>query len=380
MMLVVASLLGRSFFSALHVDRGYDPSRVTTAALTMSGSGYSPARRIEVLESVVSRLAASPGVEAAAFASEQPFTPGGSTSAMQIAPAGGGTPVLVQASPRQVSPAYFEALGLRIVTGRGLSETDSTASEPVAVVNETLARKYFPGGAIGALSPMGICGGGAQGTATIVGVVEDVRYVGATVTSLPELYFSNRQLPVGLRSSTATLLIRNGGDAATLAGSLRNIVRDADASATLGTVMTIEDRLLATSLARPRLYAMLLAAFAAVALVVTGVGLFGTLSYAMAQRGRELALRSALGASRVALLRTVLSQGMGAVVVGLAIGLAGARGVAGLASTVLFGVTPNDTLTYLSVPLMMIVVALIACAGPARRAWRIDPIGALRRR
>jgi len=377
-LLVVASLLGRSFLRALAVDRGYDAAKVVTAPLTMTGQAFTPDRRLSIVESVVTRLAALPGIAHASFASEQPFTPGGSTSAMQLKPSAGGAPLMVQASPRLVSPEYFSTLGLSIVAGRALQDTDTRTSEPVAVVNETFARKYFPEGVLGVRVPMGIWGGAFNGEATVVGVAEDVRYVTSTVTSLPELYFSFRQVPVGLRSSTATLLIRGDGDASTVATALRGFVREADASASLGSVMTIEDRLLTTSLARPRLYALLLAAFACVALAVTGVGLFGTISFAMAQRARELALRAALGASRRHLVGLVLAQGVIAVVVGVSVGLVAARWTAGFTSSVLFGVAPNDLATYVSVPILVAVVALAACLGPARRAWRIDPIGVLR--
>jgi putative ABC transport system permease protein len=379
-LLVAASLLGRSFLAALNADRGYDASKVSTAGITMAGPGYTPQRRMAIIESVLERLSASPAIDAAAFASEQPFTPGGSTSAMTLTPAGGGTPVMAQASPRQVSPEYFAALGLRMIAGRALRDDDTRASEPVSVVNETFARKYFPGGAIGVRIPMGIWGQNITGEATIVGIAGDVKYANATqaLSSLPEIYFSYKQLPIGLRSSTATFIVRGGGDAATLTRSLRGIVREADAGASLATVMTIEDRLLASSLARPRLYAVLLAAFACVALAVTGVGLFGTISYAMAQRVRELALRSALGASRRDLVRLVLAQGLAAVVIGIVAGLAVARWAAGFTSSVLFGVTADDPATYVIAPLVIALMALAACVAPARRAWRIDAVRAMR--
>jgi putative ABC transport system permease protein len=200
-MLVGASLLGRSFIELLHADRGFDPSLVLSAAIPMPGPAYTPARRIAVLQDIIDRLEAMPGIQHVAFTSEAPLTPGGSTSSLTLPSRdpGGGT-AAVQASPRQVSPGYFSALGLRIVAGRSLEISDTETSQPVVVVNETFARRYLGATPLGAKIPMGVWGGGQQGEGTVVGVVEDVRYVGATVTSLPEMYFSYRQLKVGLRS------------------------------------------------------------------------------------------------------------------------------------------------------------------------------------
>ena len=188
-LLVGASLLGRSFWQLLRADRGYDPAQVLSAALPMSGPGYTPERRIAVLEALLDRLAAVPTVRGVAFTSESPLTPGGSTSSLTFPARDGGAPVAVQASPRQVSPGYFATLGLRVVAGRGFEDSDVQTSEPVAVVNETFARRYLGGSPLGVKIPMGVWGRAQSGEATIVGVVEDVRYVGAPLTSQPEMYF-----------------------------------------------------------------------------------------------------------------------------------------------------------------------------------------------
>ena len=376
-LLVGASLLGRSFVALLNADRGYDAAEVLTAAVPM-GPAFSPQRRTEILATVIERVAATPGVRAAAFTSEAPLTPGGSTSSFTLPSrdAAAGT-ITVQASPRLVSPAYFDALGLRLIAGRTLEDSDTAASQPVAVVNETFAKRYLQNDALGAMIPMGVWG--VQSShATIVGVVEDVRYIGAATTSLPEMYFSYRQLPFGMGSPTGTLLVRTGGDPSLVASTVRTAVRDADPVLIATPVMTLEDRLLATSLARPRLYAVLLVSFAVIAVLVTGVGLFGVLSYTVAQRTRELGVRAALGARRLDLVLLVLRQGLGVTLGGIAAGLVASVWLTRSLSTLLYGVTLWDGVTYTLVPCVLVLVATVACLAPARRAAKLDPLRALR--
>jgi ABC-type antimicrobial peptide transport system permease subunit len=199
--------------------------------------------------------------------------------------------------------------------------------------------------------------------------------VRASVPSLPEMYFSYRQLKVGMRSTTATLLIRGDGE---MAPAVRSAVREVDAGLVPGAVMTIQDRLLLTSLARPRLYAFLLGGFAAAALMVTAVGLFGVLSYTVTQRTRELGVRAALGARQRDLVALVLRQGMGVCFAGAVSGLLVSRWATRFISTLLYGVSERDWLTYAAVPAVLLAVASLACLAPARRAARLDPLRALR--
>jgi putative ABC transport system permease protein len=377
-LLIGAALLGRSFVALLHADRGFDPSRVLGAAIPMPPPAYTSERRTAVLEAIVDRLATTGGVRHVAFTSEYPATPGGSTSSMTLpSHDGSGGTIAVQASPRLVSPDYFATLGLRVVRGRPLQDSDTQTSQRVVVVNETFARQYL-GESLDVKIPMGVWGGNSQGFATIVGVVEDVRYVRANVSTLPEMYFTYRQIDVGMRSSIATLLVRGDGDPSSLAAAVRTAVREADATLVPTSMMTIEDRLLMTSLARPRLYAMLLGSFAIVALVVTAVGLFGVLSYTVAQRTRELGVRSALGARKRDLVALVLRQGMRVTVAGIAAGLIAAAWLTRFIATLLYGATPGDWMTYAFVVIVVLVVAALACVVPARRAARLDPLRALR--
>ena len=378
-LLVGALLLGRSFFALLTTDRGYDPTHTLTARVSLPAPAYTATRRTELLGQIVDRMSAVPGVRAAAFSTELPLTPGGSTSAftMPSREAASGT-LTIQASPRIVSPHYFDTLDLRILEGRSLADTDTATSEPVVVVNETFRKRFLGREALGARLPMALWGQNQQGDATIVGVSEDVRYVGASTTSLAELYFSFRQLSVGVRPTLAWLMVRSDGDRAGLADLMRSTVRDADANLIADSIMTLEERLLASSLARPRLYAVLVASFAILALVVTGVGLFGVLSYSVSQRTRELGVRAALGASRLSLVGLIVRQGIGVAAAGVVIGLVAAVWASRFIDTLLFGVTTGDVATYAVVPAVILLVTLLACLSPARRAARLDPIKALR--
>ena len=377
-LLVGASLLGRSFMELLDADRGFDPSRVVSAHLAMPAPAFTPERRIAVLEEILGRLDAVSGTRGAAFMTESPIAPGGASASFDM-PSPDGGEVIVQAALRVVSPGYFAALGLPIVNGRGLEESDTATSLLVAVANETFARRY-PGEALGARIPS-FSRGAAQAEAVIVGIAADVRYVGSPTETLPELYFSHRQMPAALAPSTAnvTLLAPVDGNPGPLAALVRSAVRGADPNLVSDAVMTLDDRLVATNLALPRLYAFLLGGFATLAMLVAGVGLFGVVSYVVAQRTRELGIRAALGARPHELLRLVLRQGLGTTIVGLALGLVTASMLMRFVTTLLYGVDAADVPTYIGVSVLLLAVAAVACIVPARRAARLDPLQALRR-
>jgi predicted permease len=379
LLLVGALLLGRSFFALLSADRGYDARPVLSARVILPSPAYTPTRRAEVLGDILTNLSRIPGVHASAFSTELPVTPGGSTSGFTLPPRDASSgPIHVQASPRIVSPGYVATLGLQLLEGRSLADTDIATSEPVVVVNETFRRRYLTGPAVGTKLPMALWGQNQSGDATVVGVVEDVRYIGATATSLAELYFSYRQLRGGIRPTTAWLLIRANGNPHELAAPLRRAVTDIDASFVPDSIMTLEDRLLASSLARPRLYAVLLMSFAVIALLVTGVGLFSVLSFTVAQRTRELGVRAALGANRGHLVGLVLHQGVGVAAAGAVVGLVASVWATRFLSTFLYGITTTDIATYVAVPVVLLAVIAAACIAPARRASKLDPLKALR--
>jgi predicted permease len=377
-LLVGASLLGRSFVASLTADRGYDSSGLMMARVALPDWLYSPERRYAVIEEILGVLAETPALARVAITSELPLTPGGSTAAFTLrSPVGDGDDVSVQASPRVVSGRYFSTLGMRIVEGRGLSDSDTQASPPVVVVNRGFARRYLGDSPLEARLPMG-AGYETDGReATVVGVVEDVRYVTSVQPAAPEIYFSYRQLNGRTRVPVVTFLLRSEEDTASLASAMRRAVRQVDARLVPEAMMRMDDRLL-LGLARPRFYAILLSGFAVLALVIAAVGLFGALSYVVAQRSREFALRVALGARPLDILRLALQPGIAATSIGIAAGLAVSVASTRSIAALLFEVSPHDALTYAAVALALLVVATGACAAPALRAARLHPSRTLR--
>jgi putative ABC transport system permease protein len=377
-LLVGGSLLGRSFFALLHADRGFDPSNLLTARLSLPASMYTPERRYAILEQILDRLAGMPGVTSAGFTSELPLSPGGSTGAFTIRSrdAEGGV-VSVQASPRIVSPRAFTALGMRVLAGRGLQDSDTQGSLPVVVVNEAFARRYLGDSPLDARLPMAAAYQDTDAEASVVGIVDDFRYPISGNSSQPEMYFSYRQLHGRLPVAVITLLVRTPGDPTRLSMALHTAVREADARLVPEAVMTMEDRV-RTSLARPRLYAVLLGSFAGAALLMAAVGLFGVLSYTVAQRSRELAVRTALGARPVHIVRLVLGQGLAVTVAGLAVGLLASVVLTRAIAALLYAIAPHDSFTFVAVPVVVVAVAAAACMAPACRAARIDPLCVLK--
>ena len=374
-LLVGASLLGRSFVRMLNVDRGYDPAGVLAARLSLPAAQYPPERRHLLLVNILERLRGTPGLVNAAFTSEMPLNAGGSTVGFTMRGPDG--PLAVQASPRVVSPELIPALALRIVSGRGFTASDTDTSPPVAIVNQAFARRYLGGSALGAEVPMGVGYMDTPPPATIVGVLDDVRYLSAADSTQPEIYYSFLQLRRRVTVPVVTLVLRTAGDPANLAPALRTAVAEFDSGLVPDAVSSLDARIL-TGLARPRLYALLVGGFALLALLVASVGLFGVLSYSIAQRRRELAVRSALGATRGDIMRLVFRQGSlvaaAGVIAGLAIAAALTRSIAAL----LYGVTTYDLTTFAGVPVLLFAVSALACALPARRAARQDPLRALR--
>jgi predicted permease len=381
-LLVGASLFGQSFLSMLNADRGYDLTDTLSARLSMPATIYrNPEERFALVERVLERIAGIPGVTAAAFTSESPLTSGGSTSAFDLkSPNTDGGIVRVQASPRIVSTRFFSTLRMNVVAGRAFSERDTESSEPVVLVNQSFARRYLGGSALGARLPTGAYR--VQGREsiewTVIGIVDDVRYVTTRDSSQPELYYSYRQMAGQLPVGTVTLLARtrSSGDPR-VAAALRSAVREADERLVADVVMPLEQRLL-TTLARPRLYAMLLGSFATFALAVAAVGLFGLLSYSVALRSREIAIRTALGARRADILRLVLRQGLGVTLGGVAAGTLASAWLSEAVSAQLYGVTTHDAPTFVLVPVLLVAVGMLACLLPARRAATLDPQRILR--
>jgi putative ABC transport system permease protein len=372
-LLAGASLLGRTFVAMLSADRGFQVAHVLTAEIPFPSSATA-ARRTEVLETLVERLGSLPGALHVGYTNILPLTGSESMHAFEM-PAkrrGDPTTVHVRTAFRVVSPDYLPALGLRLVAGRGFTRENTATSRRVAVVNETFARTYLGDHPLDAVLPSDHNG---WPETAVIGVVNDVKV--DALSGGPEMFVPASQY-ADIPGGDPVITISTVGNPSDLAPVLRALVRDLDETLALGRVMSMEDRLL-DQLVRPRLYSTVLAAFAGITMLVAAVGLFGVLSYSVTQRGRELAVRAALGASPSRILRLVAFEGLGMTVVGLAVGLLAAYSLARSIQTLLFGITPQDPMTYAGVAAVLIVVSMLACAVPALRAAKLDPLKALRR-
>jgi putative ABC transport system permease protein len=274
-----------------------------------------------------------------------------------------------------VSPDVFATLGTRVIAGRAFTDADTATSAPVVIVNRAFAAQYLDDSPVGEEIPAGFDEGARAWT--VAGVVENIAHRGVTDVPQPEIYVSYRQLSTGLAFHWPMLLVRSAGDPRDLVAPLRATVRGADPAIALESVMTMEDRV-RESLARPRLYALLLGGFAAFAVAIAGVGLFGVLSYTVAQRTLEIGIRLALGARRDHVARMVVGQGLVLAAAGLAVGLAATLAIVRFLSTFLYGVTARDPASLVGGAALILVVSLAACLAPMRRATRVDPLHALR--
>lgn len=377
-LLVGAALLSRSFVALMNVDRGYEPSNLMTSRVLLPGTSTQPAARTEFFDTLAARLKAMPGVSHVGMTNSLPLTAGETLIGFsRHADAKPGDMDIVHASLRTVSADYLNTLGMHVVEGRGFTSADTLTSEPVMLVNRTFAAQNFKGPALDQVMPATL--DGARESAVdwrIVGIVDDVRYKGATDPVQPEIYNCLCQSAAG-PSTAQYVTVRTTRDAAALARGLRDLVRGINPAAIVEQTMTMEDRL-ATSLARPRLYAVLLGGFAVFALLISGIGLFGGLSYGVAQRTREIGVRSALGATPLEIVLLVARQGGAIVAAGLTAGFVTAYFAVRLLGKFLFGVTPYDAASFAGVAAVLVIVAVAACVLPARRATRVDVIRALR--
>jgi predicted permease len=271
-----------------------------------------------------------------------------------------------------VTPGYFEAMRLRLVRGRVLAAADREGTLPVAVINQTMAERYWPGEA--AIGRQFMMGTDDKPWLTIVGIVGNVRHNAVIEEPRAEMYVAHAQLPGHIRSTPRgmTLVVRTAGDPLAVASGIREAVRAVDRNLPVSDLRTMAG-VEAQALAQPRFLAVLLALFAAAALGLAAVGIYGTISLLVAERSREMGIRLALGADRASVMRLVLGQGARLAALGLALGLAGAVALSWVLSGVVYGVALLDPLTFLGVPVLLTLVAVLACMAPAWRAASVAP-------
>jgi predicted permease len=391
-LLVSAGLLIRSFVKLSRVDRGYDPANVLAFQLVLP-TDYAVARKADTIEAVLARLRSAPGVESAGFTraglligeaiTVGTFVPHGRTvDEMRTDP--------VRPLVRAVSAGYLTAVGVRLLAGREFNRDDTAASTPAIVISRTVARRYF-----GTATPIGqsVDWYGSKAAATpmqVVGVVEDIRNTSPERDANPEIFVEYRQLLTlqqrwgdsAQRQETLAIgflsfAVRTTGNPGSAAPAIAGLVRGVDANAGIDAMIPLE-KLVASSVARPRFYAVVLGVFAGVAGILAAIGIYGVLAYTVVQRTREIGIRMALGAQRVQVLALVLRHGLILTATGIAVGLAGAAAGARLLQGMLFGITPLDPQTFVAVSLLFGLVAMVASYLPARRATRVEPSLALR--
>jgi predicted permease len=381
-LLVGGVLLVRSFAAYLNADRGYDPVNVLTASIPFTPSS-SVERRTQVLDAIVERLQVRPGIAHVATSTALPLASSGGYQAFTFdSPVRPGTQVDVETIRRVVTPGYFGALGLRIVSGRPLHESDNTAAPPVVVVNRSFVRRYLedvpPERALGLSLGRRPISTGANGLdTTIVGVVDDVKQDAPDAAPQPEMFVARAQLPGINLGFESFLVLRTTDDPAAHVETVRTLVREQDPTLAIDSVMTMDERV-GASLSRPRTYAMLLSGFAVCALLIAAAGLFGVLSHTVAQRARELAIRTALGASRADVVRTSLLQTVLAMAAGLAFGLVAALALSSQIAPVLYGIPAHDAVSFGVAAMLVMAAGIAGCLVPAQRVSRLDPATVLR--
>ncbi len=380
-----AGLLLRSLWNAGDVKPGFDAHGVLTARLWLpqpnkldQGKYFKPEQRDVFYHQLLTALAAEPSVDAAALISTVPLHGDPTRNQLGILPEGRVTSGQIQVvQGRFASQDYFRAMRIPLVAGRAFAITDDLKSPPVAMVNESLARHFWPG-----QDPVGKRfkfppGNGRPGDPwfTIVGVVADVKSSGLDAPTPDEIYTPTTQ---GVGLATGLVLRAREGSGAQLVSVLRAKLHDLDSDLPIFDVATLDD-VVAQAVAARRFLATLLAGFAAVALALAALGIYGVMAYAVSQRRQEIGVRMALGAKERDVLRMVIGQGLRLVALGVVVGVAFLLAVSHLMASLLFGVPPTDVATFGSISAALVAVALLASWLPARRAARIHPMTALRR-
>jgi putative ABC transport system permease protein len=371
-----AGLLCSSLLRVLRVNPGFHPDHLLTLRIFLSPIGYSDGdpRGATVLHEMLSRVRALPGVRSAGIVNSLPITGGPSTEFViegRAAPPLGDEP---GADIRVVDPGYLPAMGIPILAGRVFTERDSASSARVLLINETLARKFWPDPNE---NPLGqhitMKGWGPPLTGEIVGVVADVKANGLDATAGPMLYWPYRQFGQIFNS----MVVRTDGDPLRFVAAVKSQIWSVDKDQPVSSLQTM-DQILSESLARRRLFVVLTGVFACVALLLAAAGMYGVVAYSVTQRTREIGIRVALGAERVDLLQLIILRAAKLALAGELIGFLVALGITRFLASMLFGMHAADPLTLLGVAILLTSVALIACYVPARRAARVDPMVALR--
>jgi putative ABC transport system permease protein len=377
-LLVGAGLLVQTLFQLFNQYSVLQPEKVLTMRTVLPQTKYKePAQRHAFYQQVLDRVEHLPGVVSAGYSTSVPLLWKGGTSG--FLPEGLKSPIpgmAYDANHREVSADYLKTMNIPLREGRYFDTSDNETSMPVVIINETMARQYWPGEkALGRRINIGDPSDGQW--MQIVGIVGDVRQMGLDEPVKAEMYMPYQQVTDWPFFSPRDLAIRASGDTANLVSSVRKIIREVDPDQPVSNVATMSE-VLGVEAAQRRMGMIMLAAFAGLALLLASLGIYGVLAYFVTQHTNEIGVRIALGANRRNILALVLKKGMGLTLLGIAIGMAAAFALTRLMSSLLFGVKAFDPLTFVAVPLLLAMVALLACWIPARRATKVDPMIALR--
>ena len=369
-LLVGAGLLVQSFRRLQDVDPGFDAANTLTMRLFLPESKYGePGRPRAFLSQVLERVAALPGVKAVGTTTHLPMRGGGDTYfKIEGRPFEDPNQQVTALNPG-ISYDYLNAQGIRLLKGRPFTEQETKEPIKTVIINEAFARTYFPGE--DPLRERLVIDMGESLTCEIIGVTRDIKQFSLQSESAPTMYLPS--IEVG----RASLVVRTAGDPLAITSAVRAAVQSVDKDQPIANVLSME-QILSSSVAEPRFRTLLLSVFAALALVLAGVGIYGVMSYAVARRTHEIGIRMALGARSGDTLKLVVGQGMTLALIGVAVGLAAAFALTRLLSSLLFGVSATDPLTFAVIALLLTSVATVACYIPARRATRVDQMVALR--
>ena len=380
-LLVGAGLMLRSLWALNRVALGFEPSRVQTMRIALpQGSYEQPEQVIDFYARLLDRIRQLPGVRMAGAVRSLPL---GSTIGDWGLQVEGYTPppgTNAKGDWQIVTAGYLEAMGERLIRGRAITEADKTDTMPVALINEEMARLYWPGrDPIGGRIKLGGGDNPPRPWVTVVGIVSDVRHNGITNVVKEKFYIPHPQWhrSTGNPIRAMSLVIKTEQDPRGLVRPVREAIRQLDPALPVADVRTMDD-VVAATLSAPRFTGMLLGVFAGLALLLSAIGIYGVLSYVVSRRTREIGIRVAVGAGRGQVMRLVLASGIGLAVAGLAIGLIIAAVAAQLMRTMLHDVTPGDPATFAAVAAVLTTVAILASLVPAWRATRVNPISALK--